>query len=341
MISKSQTLITGVYRCGSEFVSQLLNCHPQISVSLYGVNALRFIFDRYDPISENYLRAIDDLEKRLRIKYNQSLNKNDIIQKIKRCEPIDYGRFYDIAVHSLYMKYPAIHWAEKNQLLWREIPKFLDTMPDGKAIQVVRDPRSILLSFKHYTYSSPPAYLEAVFNCLDSMQYALKYIKNLPKDKFYCVKYEDIATNPKSCIEKIWNFLELEGVGNIEDQSNWINAFGMKWHANSSFHSNTDLKPFDVESSINRWKTGLQSTELSFVQEVCKDVMKAFDYNISKVSSNWLSIIKLFAHDDTLVKYFRNWILTGEGIEAFPNNPLNPQNWRDGHNKPYREENVK
>jgi hypothetical protein len=22
--------------------------------------------------------------------------------------------------------------------------------------------------------------------------------------------------------------------------------------------------------------------------------------------------------------YFRNWILTGEGIEAFPNNPLNP-----------------
>jgi len=70
--SKSQTFITGVYRTASEYISQLINCHPHISVTMYSVNVLRFIYNRFDPISEkhNYIAAVDALNERIKRRYN-------------------------------------------------------------------------------------------------------------------------------------------------------------------------------------------------------------------------------------------------------------------------------
>ena len=50
-ISTSQTLITGVYRTGTEYLTQLVNCHPNISATMYSVNIYRFVEGKYDPIN--------------------------------------------------------------------------------------------------------------------------------------------------------------------------------------------------------------------------------------------------------------------------------------------------
>ena len=35
--------------------------------------------------------------------------------------------------------------------MWREIPTFIGMLPNAKAIHIIRDPRSVLASFKKYT----------------------------------------------------------------------------------------------------------------------------------------------------------------------------------------------
>ena len=50
--SRSQTLITGTYRSGSEYLTLLLDSHPELSATMYRVNLIRFMFRRYDPISD-------------------------------------------------------------------------------------------------------------------------------------------------------------------------------------------------------------------------------------------------------------------------------------------------
>ena len=341
--SKSQTLITGVYRTGSEYIANLINCHPQIIVTMYSVNMMRFIYNRYNPISEksNFEAALDDLNDRLQMRYHQSLNKAKLMDAFAGCERLDYGFFYDAVVCSLYMKYPAEHWAEKNQLLWREIPIFLDLMPNGKAILIIRDPRSVLLSFKSYTYAPPPAYIGAVFNSLDAMQYGLRYQQTLPNDRFCCIRYEDVARNPEKVTAKIWQFLNLDGLYDISDQTSWKDAYGQPWHTNSSFHDNSDQKPFDVEASINRWRSGLSAEEIALVEGVCEEAMIKFGYTLSKANADWLSVASLFLQNDTMTNYFKHWLSSGEGIEAFPTDPLDEKNWRNAQEDKYLLKKVK
>ena len=70
-------------------------------------------------------------------------------------------------------------WGRKTQLVWRQIPDFLKIFPKGKAINIIRDPRSVLASFKKSTYNPEPAYLGAIFNCYDQWKKSLLYKKNI------------------------------------------------------------------------------------------------------------------------------------------------------------------
>jgi len=193
----------------------------------------------------------------------------------------------------------------------------------------------VLLSFKNYTYVPPPAYLGAVFNMLDAMRYGLLFKEKYP-DRVYVVRYEDVARNPQTTTKKLWRFLGLDENLDSFDSSNWIDAYGKPWHANSSFHRNDDLRKFDVESSINRWKDNLSILEIRMVEMICKEVMQSYEYTATTEKADWLPIIRLFAADDKITNFFMNWVLTGEGIEAFPNDPLDPKNWRNENEKPYK-----
>jgi len=338
--SKSQTLITGVYRTGSEYLANLINCHPKVSVTMYSVNLLRFIHGRYNPISkeENIKSALNDLGARLLKRYGRKLDKESVLEALTRHRTVDYGILYDAVMSVLYLQPPAEHWAEKNQLLWREIPTFLDMMPNGKAILIIRDPRSVLLSFKRYTYAPPPGYLGAVFNSLDAMQFALKYRERLPSDRFRCFRYEDVARDPKGLAGEVWQFMNLEGVYDVRDQSSWKDAYGRSWHVNSSFHDERDLRPFDVEASINRWQAGLCAEEIGLTEAICGETMTRFGYTPAGCDFDWISATRLLLQDDTIGGYFRKWLSCGTGVEAFPTDPLNEENWRDAQERKYESE---
>lgn len=330
--SRSQTLITGVYRTGSEYIAQLVGRHPEISVSMYSVNVLRFIHKKYDPISDRkqYMTALDDLEQRLQSRYNRSLDRDRIVDVLDKADKVDYGTFYDVVMCSLYLREPAVHWAEKNQLLWREIPDFLSMMPNGKAILVIRDPRSVLVSFRKYTYAPPPAYLGAVFNCLDAMQHGLKYSQELSSDRFLMVRYEDAAHFPQETADKIWRFLGLNGSVDVTANPGWLDAYGRPWHANSSFHPNDDPRPFNIAESINRWWSQISDGELALAEGVCGETMQKCGYKMSRKDvHDWLSALRLFIDDEQVTGYFRYWLETGMGIQAFPTDPVVPANWRN------------
>jgi hypothetical protein len=274
--------------------------------------------------------ALDDLGQRLQARYNRSLDRDQIIDSLDNIGQVGYGTFYDVVMSSLYLKKRARHWAEKNQLVWREIPDFLSMMPNGKAILVIRDPRSVLVSFKKYTYAPPPAYLGAVFNCLDAMQYGLRYGQELSSDRFLMVRYEDAAQFPQETADKIWRFLGLTDSFDLASGADWVDAYGRPWHANSSFHSNDDRRPFDIAESINRWQSQISDGELALVEGVCGETMHQCGYNLSREETyDWPSMLRLFIHDEQVTGYLRHWLETGKGIQAFPTDPLVPANWRN------------
>ncbi len=329
--SRSQTLITGVYRTGSEYVAQLAGCHPALAVSMYAVNALRFLYGRFDPIErpERYRAALRALAGRLRARYQRELPEAAILQRLDAAPKVSYGLLYDEIMCQLYLRPPAEHWAEKNQLLWREIPQFLDSMPNGRAVLVLRDPRSVLVSFREYTYAPPPAYLGAVFNCFDAMRFASRGGALVAAGRLLVLRYEDAASDPQGVAERLWAFLGLEGGRDVRDQAGWRDAYGKPWHANSSFHGNDDPAPFDLRRSVGRWQGEITPGELALTEWVCGDLMASYGYERSASALTREAALAAADGDLAIGRYFEDWERSGEGIEAFPTDPLEPANWRN------------
>lgn len=331
LCSSAQTLITGVYRTGSEYLAQLVGSHPEVAVGMYSINVLRFVDGRYDPISrkENYLKALTDTAERVYKRYGRVIDIPTVVSKLDSIEFVDYGTFYDVLMCHLYMKGAATQWAEKNQLLWREIPRFLEMMPNGRAILILRDPRSVLVSFKHYTYAAPPAYLGAIFNCFDAMIYAKRYKLEMP-DRVLVVRYEDAALNPQKISEECWRFLELEGTYDVTANREWMDAYGRPWYANSSFDDGCKTRLFDVADSLERWRNRISRVELDLTEGICGELMEEFGYQRTDPQLiAWPQAMKLMIDSPQMLAYFRRWLMDGEGIEAFPSDPLKPENWRN------------
>jgi|ETNmetMinimDraft_20_1059909.scaffolds.fasta_scaffold31679_2 hypothetical protein len=334
--SQSQTLITGVYRCGSSYITQLINLHPEIKASMYQVNVLRFVVDQFKPISEEavFCQALEETCIRISERYNIELDVEGIKKILKTYKTVDYGIFYDTIMSSLYIKDNIKHWAEKNQLLWRDISRFLKMMPNGKAILVIRDPRSVLASFKKYTYVPPPAYLGAIFNCYDAMKYGLQLKDSADSDNVLIVKYENVARCPKEQLVKIWSFLGLnhyEITDNLEQ--NWLDAYGQPWYSNSVFAKNISTRNgFDIDASIKRWEKNILDSEIFLTEQVCGDLMSEYEYELSGIESNWPDTLRLFMSNDKMTDWFKNWLFHNEGVQQFPTDPTKKENWEE--NKP-------
>ena len=330
MMSKSQTLITGVYRTGSEYLTQLLGCHPELHASMYRVNVLRFMYRRYDPIgfSENQQRALEDLNERLRMRYEMQVDVGKILEKVRNIPGLSYGSLYDLIMSELYLKDGLKHWAEKVQLMWREIPIFLGMMPNGRALHIIRDPRAVLASFKRYTAHAYPACLGAVFNCFDAMMSALQHQRAFG-DHVRSVRYEELVVDPEKVTNKIWEFLGLSP-GHSLDKEGWKDAFGKEWHSNSSFHENTPEDAFDAQRTLDGWRDVLTQEEIGLTEHVCGNLMQHFDYEPSGVSFDLQKLESFVQGDQCISGYYDGWKRLGLGIEEFPADPLDKTTWERG-----------
>ena len=341
--SDLQVLITGCYRSGTDYSSVILNNHPNFVVTTYTTSFMRYSYNQYNPINkkENYVNLLNEAKKRIKDRWNKNLDIKKIITHCKKEKKVTYGLLYDLMMGNLFLNESIKKWGEKTQLAWRQIPDFFRLFPNGKAINIIRDPRSVLASFKKSTYNPEPAYLGAVFNCFDSMQKSHYYSKKY-KSKFLHFRYEDIALKPKKTLKKIYKFLNLKSDHDLLNEKKWLNADGSKFIHNSVFASKKEKKDdFDFKASIKRWKNHLSSSEIAFCEFINKEVMKLYNYKISNKDRDWSSLLSIIFKDKKILRYFKKWLLKNEGIQEFPNNPLDRRNWEENKLKSFKTEKKK
>jgi hypothetical protein len=324
--SLSQTLITGVYRSGTEYFAQCISGHPHLATSMYHVNMLMWTFGRFDPIDDpgNLRKAIDAIEVRNRIRYEFEIDADLVFERCLAAPRITYGVLYDVMMTTLWLGGERRHWAEKCQLLWREIPMFLEMVPNARAIIVLRDPRSILASFKKFTFMPPPTYLGAAFNTLDCMQHIKRFEAELPSDRFLWIRYEDLVQAPAKTASRVYRFLGLDPSLAGFDPSSWTLS-SKPWEFNSVFHD--DNSAFNVGASIKRWAGNLDEDEIAFCEFVCGEMMTEFGYDLSGIQLDWPCILRRFINDDQITGWFREFLNTGEGVQAWPLDPTKEENW--------------
>lgn len=332
LASEQQVLLTGCYRTGTEYITLLLNNHPELAATMYVTNFMRFCYGRYNPVEErkNYTRLVLDTAHRMRIRWGQELDVHQVLNACDAAHKVDYGLIYDLMMSDCFLEDGVSRWAEKTQLVWSRIPDFLELFPQGKAIHVLRDPRSVLASFQRYTYAPEPAYLGAVFNCLSSMQHATRYAEKLNPDRYTAVRYEDMVEKPEDTVTYLFNFLGLSTEHDLLSEKGWTDARGEEWKHNSAFASeDSGQGEFDKQAALERWRGNLAPEDLALCEAVNAESMVRFGYEPSGSSVSWEEMIRKVLSDRKLTRYLGRWINQGVGVEEFPTDPLDPENWEE------------
>jgi len=318
--------ITGVYRSGTTLLSRILNNHPKLWVTYDSIHFMRFCYGKYNPIQSvrNAESLVKDLHVRILRRWDMSFNINTVISNLHDLKTVTYRDCYEFIMRELVLqgKKNAVGWGEKTNVCWGQIPNFLSMFPeDGKVLHIVRDPRDVLCSYREHTYERAFAYLDSVFCSLHSLTKAYEYSAMIDKNKYYCLRYEDLLGNPQQEVEKICNFLGVSFELNMLDVTKFTNKKGKRWGGNSAFVGKSTAISTEP---IGRWRKSSNAMEVFLVESINKEYMLKFNYKISNVKLDEFEMNKLFdilRGDKLLHARHEYWLKTGQGVEGYPSDP--------------------
>ncbi|MBU47048.1 MAG: hypothetical protein CMD28_06415 [Flavobacteriales bacterium] len=324
----SPVFITGVYRSGTTILTGILGAHEELDISHPSVQYFRYILKKgISP--DDYKEIIHSISERVDLRYGIKLNIERILKDIDKemsIEGISHKIIYDSIMRSLYLN-SGKRWGEKSLLEWTNIPTFLEMFPSGKTIHIIRDPRDVLASYKNMTYETGDKYLDAVFNCLDSMRHAQKYTSSLSQEEYCLVYFEDLINHRIREVERICSFLEIGFDKSLYKEDKIKEGVGEgSVHLTTASHSSF---PEDIGDSFKRWDTKLSKNEIFFTESILSKMMTEFGYELSEsYEDNHLEwLLEIMSENELINERFINFLMTGKGAEGFPSDPTDPENW--------------
>lgn len=330
----SPILLTGTFRSGTTFSSRILNNHPDIECTVDTVCYLRFNLDRFEPIknNKNLKSLLNEVNDRIKKRWNKEFKFEDVYNDCN-VSNISHEVIWDSIMYHTFLKNNIKNiWGEKIVLEWKNIPNFFELYPKGRVIHTIRDPRDVLASWKKMTNASGNDYLDAIFNCIDSMNNAIKYSNIYSNKRYFVSKFEDFTSNSEVILEKMCKKINISYEPDLMlDITTFKAKDGGTWNSGTMFNdkfSKVSTKP------IGRWKKHLSSQELYLVEKFAGKLMKKYDYVLSgqKISNNLIKqSIDYISESKLALNGALNYFINDEGVSRFPSNPLDPKNWTDEH----------
>lgn len=323
--------MTGTMRTGGSLLINLLSTHSKINIFNEMIHFFRFIYLRYDPLNKKNLEHLLN-EQKLRLKYRMDLSLDtDFLKKKISSKKLNYKNIYSEFLNYFFKYSGKKAGGEYAALQWREIPIFLKFFPNGKVIHVYRDPRAVLASWKKLSSIPNYAYLNCIFNWIDSTNHIIKFSKKLRNKNYFVVKYEDMMNKPQNSVKDLFKFLKLDLEKNILNTKKWKENLNQKIiRVPRSAHEGNNIIGFS-KSRINNWNKSLEDWEIYLVEKICKKNMKIFGYEKtfpnkihSKLEKKAMNIIK---KNKLLNQNYRNFISKNLGTNQYPSDPTSPLNW--------------
>lgn len=309
-------LITGVFRSGTTLAAQMFGAHPGITMVYDSVNFMRFSYGRYDPIEERYRELLQEISERVGKRLGWNL---DVDKAAARMTEPTYAEAYNAVMCEL-NDVKGI-WGEKTTLVWTKIPDFFNMFPDGRVVHVIRDPRGVLASWKKFTNAPGNDYLDAIFNCIGSMQHAEEYKERFRDRRYAVLRFEDLLEG-EDCLKDVCKKIEIDFSPEMLDSNRFRNKKGEAWKGNSVSGKIEGISKKPIDS----WKEALEDWEMFLCQKFCSNLMDGLGYQLQETTGEEQAEAELaksrLASDGA--KFYEQH---SRGVERFPSDPLDPKNW--------------
>lgn len=308
----SPVYISGHYRSGTTLISNILDQNPDLKITYGTIHYLRS-YGKYEPISERYGELIKDTCERLRKKWQLEAQELEMIQEVEKSTNITNAVVYDALMRVFLETSQNERWGEKTNVQWEGMLPFLDMFLNGRCIHIIRDPRAVLASFKHFTFQPTPRYLDSNFAAMAMFDFVARdEIKSDPR--ILLLKYEDLILNPEKVIRNICDHLQVTFHEKMLDMTGQANA---PYEANSSFH---DAKKTIDSASLDLWKNKLSKADIAFTEGLLGERMSKWGYEktnptLSEDDRNELDGFRNHSYIKQRLEYVASH---GTGQQAFP-----------------------
>ncbi len=140
--------------------------------------------------------------------------------------------------------------------------EIMSIYPAAKFIHVVRDGRDVMLSVFAYAshLSNPPKTEEEAAARWVSMLESVEAMKLAHPNSVCEVRYEDIASDPKSCLRQMFSFVEEKYTDGIIERI-------VGQHPPS-------------KQSIGKWKTAMAPEHVRIYEEIARSCLRKWEYEI-------------------------------------------------------------
>ncbi len=319
--------ITGTGRCGSTLLQSMLMSHSRIFIP-----PETGFFWKFDPA----IKFKDPVPEEQLDQYIQSclenwwwqaleLDNEAFINAVKNGMRSSRSVFLWL-LWQLSRNTGKVKWGEKTSGHGLFIEKTLDWFPQAKFIHIYRDPRDVAASFRSQYWWTTDSIIPSAYHCREVLARLKHWAEKLGNDKFLCIQYEKLISQPEVELRRVCeflgeefelgmlNFFERQQLGYVDVEGDW---------------KSLTRQPL-TKSRIRLYRQRLKPREIKLVERILASLLTDYEYQPEQLSYrydwrliNWLALtfwqlkslftgIRTNFVDDNLVKERKRMLVSSD-----------------------------
>lgn len=291
-MEKGPIFVAGLERSGTSLMYALLATHPNLAMTRR-TNMWTYFYDQFGDLSqpENLDNCLS-----LMMKYKRLVKLKPDPERIRRefQEGADhsYARLFALLEEHYAERADKPRWGDKSLNTERYAAPIFAAYPGARILHMMRDPRDRYASVLKRWKVRRGDVGAGTAMWLSSVSLAKENQRRFP-DQYKIVRYETLAAEPEAMLQEICDFIDEPYVPEM------ITMQGAKqFREQGSNSSYGQRKPGAIStSSIGRYRQVLSPRQISFIQSVAKQEMKAFDYAPDEIELDPAERLKLIFAD--------------------------------------------
>jgi hypothetical protein len=296
-MSGRPVFVVGAPRTGTTLVKEILNRHPRVHL-FDEVHFFERVWDDRDRLGDladeaGQVEAIGRL-RRVVHDYGTDQAVADVltVDAFRRRLDEEGGGYRGLLAALLKTGAElqgADHWGDSSPQDVLYLATLFEWFPDARVIALVRDPRGFLCSYKNYFRRKIPGYRER-YNPLTNgvlwrgyMTALLDASRGPHAGAVRLVRYEDLVADPEREVRAICEHVGVDYRSGMLDVTRTNTSFADESAAGTG---DPQVAPGIVDTSRERWRTGLTPTEIWVGERVFGRVMRELGYEPARESAS-------------------------------------------------------
>lgn len=278
VINLKKIFVSGVGRSGTTLIQSMLNAHSKIGVPPEHQMVKKYLV----PAAGNSLNIASksDLKALLQVDQRIADIGMDIDLLLKT---VDFdGENIPKSIRSLILSFwqtylgdeQVVAIGDKDPLYMNYIEELHENFPDAYFLQIIRDPRDVLLSRMKSKWGANTSFLVHLLETKYGLEYCTNKAKTLFGAKYYSFKYEDLLDRPDYILNGICEWLDIPYEQSMLDYHQISASIILK--DERSWKKNVQ-RPL-LKKNTQKWKAGLNTKQIRVSETLLKKVLNEYQY---------------------------------------------------------------